>query len=141
MLRMVSVGLVGLLSLVAGCGSGGGPATYAASGTVKFDGQPLKTGDIQFEPETPGLAPDAGQIVNGSYSLKVKAGKKKVKITAAREIPGKSTKGAMGEDIIAKEDFIPANYNSQTELTAEVKASGSNTFNFDLKGTGAPAVK
>ena len=142
MLRMVSISLVGLLSLTAGCGSGGnGPATFSVSGTVKFDGQPIKTGDIQFEPETPGLAPDAGQIVNGSYSLKAKAGKKKVKIMASREIPGKTTKGAMGEDIVAKEDFIPETYNSKTELTAEVKASGGNSFNFDLKGTGAPAAK
>lgn len=142
MLRLVPMGLIGLLSLIVGCSSGSnGPTTYSVSGTVKFDGQPLKTGDILFEPETPGLAPDAGQIANGSYALKAKAGKMKVKITASREIPGKVTKGAMGEDIVAKEDFIPANYNSQTELSAEVKPSGSNTFNFDLQGTGAGAAK
>ncbi len=142
MRRMVSISFVGLLTMIVGCPAGsGGPATYSVSGTVKFDGQPVKTGDIQFEPETPGQAPDAGQIVNGSYTLKAKAGKKKVKITASRDIPGKTTKGAMGEDIVAKEDFIPANYNSKTELTAEVKASGTNSFNFELKGTGAPAAK
>ena len=32
-----------------------------------------------------------------------------------------------------KKRLIPPRYNSQTELTAEVKAGGPNTYTFDLK--------
>lgn len=120
-----------LTFFLAGCGGGSkGPVTYSVSGTVTFDGEPVKKGDIKFVPEEPGAAPDAGSIVDGKYSLSAKGGKKKVQITASRDVPGKTTKGAMGEDIAVKEEFIPARYNSQTELTADV--TGAKTFDFKL---------
>ncbi len=33
-----------------------------------------------------------------------------------------------------KQSYIPAEYNSETTLTAEVVADGSNKFVFDLSG-------
>jgi hypothetical protein len=127
----ISLGL--LVSFSAGCGSSPkGPATHPVSGTVTFDGEPLKTGDIQFEPEAAGTGPDAGAIVNGKFSFRAKAGKKRVKITASRDVAGKTMKGAMGEDIPVREDFVPERYNAKTELTADVQPKGANAFDFKL---------
>jgi hypothetical protein len=127
-----------LSCFMVGCGSGStGPQTYAVSGTVTFDGQPVKSGDILFEPEAKGESPDGGKITDGKFSFRAKQGKMKVKISASREVPGKTTKGAMGEEIVTKEDFIPERYNATTELSETVKTSG-NTFTFALKGDEAP---
>lgn len=133
MLRTFLVIAVGLLPLLSGCSGKDGTETYAVSGTVTFNGQPIKTGDIVFEPESSEVPPDAGQIVDGKYKCKAKAGRMKVRISATREIPGKTTKGAMGEDLVVKEEYIPAKYNTATELTAEIDAADENTVNFELK--------
>lgn len=132
MTRLIPL-MVIAIGFAAGCGSGSNaPPTYAVTGTVTFDGAPLKSGDIRFEPETPGEAPDAGTIADGKFSIRAKAGKKKVRITASREIPGTKTKGAMGEDLAQQEQYIPDRYNANTELTETVK-NGSNTFTFALQ--------
>jgi len=123
-----------LSCLIIGCGSGNtGPQTYEVTGTVTFDGQPVKSGDIQFEPETPGESPDGGPIIDGKFSIRAKPGKNLVSIRATRDVPGQTTKGAMGEDIAKKEEFIPEKYNAATELSETVKTSG-NSFTFTLKG-------
>lgn len=111
-----------------GCG-GAGPRSV--SGTVTVDGQPLTSGEILFEPEDTTKSPDAGQIKDGKFAFSAKTGKVKVKITAMREIPGKTLVGAMGETLASTEQYLPAKYNTATELTAEVKASG-NSFEFPL---------
>ncbi|MDB5385017.1 MAG: hypothetical protein JWM11_663 [Planctomycetaceae bacterium] len=136
MLRIASIGVL-LTCFVLGCGSGSdAPPTFSVSGTITFDGQPVKSGEITFESDEKGVAPDAGPITDGKFSLKAKEGKKLVKIRAMREVPGKATKGAMGEDISAKEQYIPARYNEKTELVESVEAV-SNSFDFTLKGDGA----
>jgi hypothetical protein len=121
-----------LACVTVGCGSGSdGPPTYSVTGTVTVDGQPLKTGDIRFDPEVAGMAPDAAVITDGKFSLRAKTGKKRVVITATRDVPGQTKKGAMGEDIPVTEDFIPARYNTSTELI-ETVTTGTNSFKFDL---------
>ena len=133
MLRTLVIGLIGLAPLLTGCSGKDGTETYPVSGTVSFNGQPVKVGDIVFEPESSEMSPDGGQIIDGKYNCKAKVGRMKVRISATREIPGKTTKGAMGEDIVEKEEYIPAKYNTATELTAEIDAADENTVNFELK--------
>ena len=123
------------MTFLTGCANSG-PATYPVTGTVTFDGQPVQAGDITFESDSGDVSTDAGKIVNGKYECKVKPGRKKVKITASREIPGKSTKGAMGETLTERKEYIPENYNSKTELTAEVDEAPDNKIDFDLKAEG-----
>jgi hypothetical protein len=125
---------------VSGCGGGDGLDRQSISGSVTLDGKPLEKGQIQFLPDvnaqgaaTAGMA----QIEGGSYSLSradgLVPGSYKVSIyagsgdaeSAAPETPGAAPK--------IKKDLIPAKYNSQSKETAEVKAAGGNTFNFDLK--------
>jgi len=120
-------------SLLIGCSANSnGPRTYPVSGSVTLDGTPLKSGDIQFVPESPTEAPDAGVITDGKFSLKAKAGRKKVVITASRDIPGSTKKGAMGEDITEQEQYLPPQYNSSSGLSETVK-EGTNSFTFELK--------
>ncbi len=126
-----AVALLTLLTL-GGCGpSSNAPARYRVSGTVSFDGAPLKSGDIQFVSTSGDGAVDAGTITNGTYAVEATPGAKQVKITASRIVPGKDNPGIPGTPVY--EDFIPAPYNESTTLEAEIKANGNNTANFELQ--------
>lgn len=121
-----------LAILAAGCSGGDGPATYPVAGTVTFDGQPIKEGDILFVSDNPAFGPDAGKITDGRFSLMAKEGKMRVKITAVRELPGPAKKGAMGEEIKPSEQFIPPCYNDKTTLTVNVPLADGKEIEFAL---------
>jgi len=53
------------------------------------------------------------------------------KITATRET-GRKVKTLIGTVVDRQEQYLPARYNRQSELTAEVTAEGPNRFEFDL---------
>jgi len=130
-MRFVWLGLgLAVLLMVLGCDSKSD--LYPVSGTVTFDGQPVKEGDIIFLDPDNKVSPDAGKIENGKFTMKAKKGSKKVDIRATKIEPyPKDKTGAMGE----KEgpvDYIPEKYNLKTELTAEVNAKGENTYEFKL---------
>ncbi len=112
--------------LLTGCGK---PEFETVTGTVTFDGKPVPEGDIRFEPADPKYGPDAEKIINGKFSVQVRPGTRKVTIRATKLVPGKQ--GPMGED--AYEDYIPANYNDNTTLTADVISGKKNEISFSLK--------
>ncbi|HPM83083.1 MAG TPA: hypothetical protein PLF81_20405 [Candidatus Anammoximicrobium sp.] len=118
--------------MIFGCGSSG-LDTNPVSGKVTFDGQPIQEGRITFR----GMGSDprafSAEIKNGQYQMEAVAGKMKVEIIASRPVPGKFDESNPGEKVPVGEMYIPAKYNSQSELTAEV-TSGSNELNFDLTG-------
>jgi hypothetical protein len=116
--------------LVLGCGRGA--RTYPVSGRVTLDGQPLETGDIYFMPVDPNVAADAGKITAGEFRFEAREGKMRVEIRASREVPGK--KSPMGN--IRKEEYIPARYNRETILEADVQPNGKNVYTFELKSGG-----
>lgn len=131
------VGPCAVIVLAAGCGEGDGLPRQAVWGTVKYDGQPLKSGVIQFSPDDPGMKdPVTGgsAIGDGSYSvdraLGLVPGKYKVSIssassaTAGGEAPGSG--GALPKEA------LPAKYNTRSELTAEIKAGESKAIDFEL---------
>lgn len=120
-----------LVSCLIGCGPTG-PKTYPVSGTVTFDGKPVKVGDIIFIPLDRKLGPEAGTISDGKYTLRAKVGKCRVEITAL-DI-GPNTKYMNGSPIA--ENFIPERYNLESELTAEVSPDADNAFNFELHSGG-----
>ncbi len=128
----IGVGWIGFgWVLAAGCG-GSGAATYPVSGTVSFDGQPIPEGRISFVPEDGKAAPDSGPIQNGKFQLRVKPGRHRVEIVADR--PTGKIDPVMG--MAPRESYIPACYNSQTILRAEVTPQGPNQFTFALKSQG-----
>ncbi len=125
-----SVCVLSCASFLVGCGPSG-PEVYSVKGEVKYNSEPLATGDIIFEPTDSEGAASGGSIIQGKYSIKALPGKYKVKINASREIPGKMIPGPSGGQIPAREDYIPAKFNTKTELTAEVDAEPENTINFE----------
>jgi hypothetical protein len=109
-----------------------GPKTYPVTGTVTLDGQALQQADIIFVPLDPALGPDAGQIRDGRFAFRAKAGPKRVEIRTSRPV---RVNTAMGETTIWKNN-LPARYNSQSILRAKVTPRGDNDFKYDLH-TGA----
>jgi hypothetical protein len=112
-----------LCTAVAGCG---GTTRTSVSGKVTFDGEPVPTGQIVFEPIGPGRVGIA-QIADGAYNMPPEqgptAGSYIVRITANRPT-GRKAAGGRGNERKTQmdqyEQFIPARYNEQSELKAEV---------------------
>ena len=63
-------GVLLVILLAPGCGSGGGPGRFAVSGKVTYRGQPVPAGSVAFEPDASrgGSGPGAvAQIKDGRY--------------------------------------------------------------------------
>ena len=114
---------------VVGCGSGTRtpPPRIPVKGTVNVDGKPLSEGEIIFrvagEPGIP--AP----VKDGAFSAQANEGKNQVEISAFKDGPPLSTDL---EKKPTKINTLPAKYNTQTTLSADVKAGGPNEFKFDV---------
>ncbi|HUT91177.1 MAG TPA: hypothetical protein VMY37_16870 [Thermoguttaceae bacterium] len=125
-----------LLTLLAtmtilGCGPSG-LDVLPVSGKVTFDGEPIPEGRIQFRAVDGDKRAFSGQITNGQYELETMPGKMTVEVTASRIIPGQFDESNPDEKVPVGEMYIPARYNSQTELTAEVPAGGIKQLDFAL---------
>jgi hypothetical protein len=123
-----------LLSILPGCSHGG---RMSLEGTVTLDGQPLEKGSILFRPLSDTKGPTAGaDVVGGKFAILSSggpfAGTFRVDITAAgptgRKVPNLRGDGMMDEYT----QYLPARYNSQSELTATVTEKGPNRFEFAL---------
>lgn len=129
-----------LSAAVSGCSKGDGLDRQAVSGQVTFDGHPLKEGEILFFPSQ--NAKDAiatgGHIANGAYAVSQEngpiPGNYKVQITAAggAQAPPANADAMPGTGPIHAKELIPAKYNTETTLSADVKSGAKNTFDFTL---------
>lgn len=132
MIRVAWVGfsVVVACCFVVGCRRGRvEEPTYDVSGSITIDGAPLKDGFINFESEVPdGQPAGSAKITNGAYATKSRAGKKKVMITSDKPT---GEKDSGGFDITV--NWLPAEYNSQSKLTAEITSAGPNKLDFKLK--------
>ena len=121
--------------LSTGCGGGtsDGPDLFPVTGTVQFDGTPVEEGRILFRTDSGAGRAYSTEIKNGSYTLEIEPGPVKVEVTASRVIPGKFGEPASPDEEPPplSEMYIPAKYNSESTLTANVSA-GDNTIPFDL---------
>ena len=79
--------LLVILVVLAGCGGG---SIGEVSGTVKVDGEPLKTGAILFVPADGKTQTAGGNIEDGRYSVKVPVTVMKVSITAPKVLTAAS---------------------------------------------------
>ncbi len=147
--------LMALMICCFGCSGGGTDIDLGTvTGVVTMDGKPLANAIVVFAPEKGNPSTDQTDT-NGNYEPTYNKnakgavlGKHKVSITmgeppAAEVDPDADISQAAAETGIgfeeeanpngkaAKKDPIPAKYNTQTELTADVKA-GANTFDFKL---------
>jgi hypothetical protein len=149
-LAAVAVALPGAL-VPPGCGYDDGIGKrFAVSGRVTYNGQPVKTGSVNFYPEDPNTArPAVGEIQqDGSYRLTTQTpgdgamgGKYKVAISAYDVDTSKTaplTGGVPDQAAVAqapRKSLIPIKYSGTDEsgLTATIGPNSTNTFNFDLK--------
>ena len=131
---------IGLLSwLVAGCGGQQYPLAPVA-GHVQLNGSPLAGALVGFEPVRQGERLDAGP---GSYGTTDAAGHYTLRSLDGDEgaVVGqhrvwirtfRAKEGPNGEVIMVAPERVPSRYNSQTELTFEVKEGGTEEAIFDL---------
>ena len=108
-------------------------------GTVKYKDAAVANGTITFLAEDTGAVVAGTTIKDGAFEIPVvaglPAGKYKVSVSlpdAKGAAPAPKDGDAPGVSREVKE-LLPAKYNRDTELRAEVKAGGPNEFPFDLK--------
>jgi hypothetical protein len=128
----------GLIALGTFLGCGNGPGRTSVSGKVTFDGEPVKSGQIAFEPMSGGRLGIA-QIVDGAYTMPADQGPTPgqyvVRITAVRPTGRQVSAGRTAADqktVDQFEQFIPAKYNDLSELKTEIGAEAEVERNFDL---------
>ena len=117
-----------------GCGHDG---RVSLEGTVTLDGRPMQKGYIRFSPLPGSTGPTAGaDILEGKFVVLPSggpfAGHFQVQITAAESTGRKIRDPRSGAMIDEYTQYLPARYNRQSELQAEVTASGPNQFDFAL---------
>jgi hypothetical protein len=133
---LLGLAVCGLLPFAGGCGDSTG--RQEVTGTVYFKGQPLDQGRIHFVPVGGGPTESGATIENGRYRIPrdngLMPGTYKVSVFSydqkgakvqSEEVPGDPGNTQFKER-------IPAKYNTQTTLTAEVTAGGSNVFDFKI---------
>lgn len=120
-LRHSSFAALVLCGLLTGCG----PSTGSVSGTVTVSGQPATGGIISFVPADGNGSPVTAEIQSGRRdpAQGVVAGAKQVQISIP-VVTGKRPEynGPAEPMIDITEESIPAKYNSETELTFDLKA-------------------
>ena len=127
--------LLGCLVLCAGCHAQGRRALH---GSVTFQDRPVDRGTITFLTTSgpPGRV-GGGLIQKGHYDIPAAQGLEPGVYRVAISWPGPG--GTLSPEEIAAgaspkaQETLPAAYNKETTLTIEVKASGSNQFDFHLK--------
>lgn len=128
-----------------GCSGGGGDGLprRAVAGKVTLDGKPLDAALLIMMPETPGESPTpaSAQVKDGAFAIPAEtgpvAGRYKVSVSVQKPVSRKGAQqpagGAVDDfDTTPTKESLPARYNSQTTLTADVTDTGPNEFNFPL---------
>lgn len=142
-----SISVVPLLSFglctLSGCGSAGElPELGHVSGTVTFDGQPLRGVEVAFHPVE---GRPAFGITNseGVYTLQYKPETPGCKVGQNRVTIGNAEgddqdPGVEGDELMQKpgkqRPRIPSRFNEKSELEREVKP-GENAFDFALSSS------
>lgn len=127
----VCVALIGLAYLSSGCSNSdnqNAPVLYDVTGAVFVNGEPLTNGAITLEPADGKGGVYGEQIQDGQFLIKASAGEKRVSITASRP---SNELGPDGKPM--DEQFLPAEYNAKTKLTAAVSPSEKNVLEFKIE--------
>ena len=118
-----------------GCGRSVAEKKYPLSGTVTLDGEPLAEAEIYLLTKETGDV-DSVSVRNGTFEGEAKPGNRRVEIRAYREgEPVAPMPGAEPEP--SRVNYIPARYNAESTLTAEVTPEGPNQFTFELTSDGS----
>ncbi len=120
-----------LIGAIVGCSLG---SEATVSGEVTLDGVPIQNGTISFIPADGETATAGGRIEDGTYSVVVPPGPKRVEISATKVVGQRPAyEGAPDSPMVERrESIIPERYNVQSDLTLDVQ-SGRNVQNFALE--------
>ncbi|NQV27836.1 MAG: hypothetical protein HQ518_26095 [Rhodopirellula sp.] len=130
--------LLGCLLFISGCGSEDPLGRVAVTGAVMLDDQPVNSGTIRFSPiEGNQHATVAGApITNGLYKIAqahgLASGTYKVFVSASQSESEPGDPMAPGYKEPVARELIPARYNTQTELTAEISTTAKKNIDFSL---------
>lgn len=138
MLRLSRAVVLAAAFGLTGCGDG--LYRQAVSGSVSFQGTPVKSGSVVFVPIDASVKTTGGSAVrDGRYAISqelgLSPGKYRVSFTAMDKevfgpaIPGDSMPAA--KDM--PKDLLPAKYAAASTLEADVTRGGDNVFNYELK--------
>jgi hypothetical protein len=114
------------------------PRRFALEGRVTVDGAPLESGTMAWIPTGQTGGPTCGgSITRGRFAIPApegaREGEYRVEITASRQSERADSLGldgmTMGYSVI---QYLPARYNSESELVATVIRSGKNLYTFEL---------
>jgi hypothetical protein len=136
-----NAGWLGLgLFLMAGCGS---TDRIGVEGTVTLDGKPLEAGNLTLIPMSGTKGPTAGSdIQDGTFRIDgakgVLAGTFRVEITAGREAKNQRTvyNEMVNKWITPWEPYLPARYNTASELRLEIVPGKHEPVEFALRMEG-----
>jgi hypothetical protein len=122
-----------LVGLILGCSAHSTDGTV--SGTVTLDGEPLKTGNIRFDPADGRTSTADAIIKDGKFMAKVPPGDKRVSIMASKVVGKKKMYDTADSPVIdLTEEMLPKRYNANSELSLTVKAGKQEPEPaFDLK--------
>jgi len=106
-------------------------------GTVTIDGQPMAEGCVRLIPDEGTSGPTAGAIIsNGRFTIDgakgTFAGRFRVEILATRPTGQSTVDPVTGERVPVRAQYVPARYNAESELTAEIVAGQPNRLEFNL---------
>ena len=132
-----------LIGLAVGCGPADGLNRQAMSGTVTVDGQPLTSGAILFEPETEQSGTAVGSTIRQGTFLITRdqgavPGTYRVRVYASSRTQAPLAKGQTERTPRPMVERLPARYNTQSRLRAEVVARRGNKYVFDLISIESP---
>ncbi len=118
-----------------GCGSANEVQTVEVSGTVDLDGMPIETGYVSFFPADGKGATAGVPVTNGAFKGPVPPGDKKVQINAPRKTGQRKAYDTPDSPMIdVVEEQVPARYNVNTELKADIKNGENAPLKFSLTG-------
>ncbi|MEX0642580.1 MAG: hypothetical protein WD468_07755 [Pirellulales bacterium] len=123
------------VALYSGCSPNS--SRLGVEGNVTVDGNPLPLGKISFTPLPGTPSPTAGATITDGYfqvpaDKGLRAGTFRVEIKAVRATGKQMRDDLSGEVIERREQYIPARYNENSELTAEIKAGDSEPLEFAI---------
>lgn len=131
----IAIGLVLTCISIASLGCGGAdpkaPKLYTVSGTVTWDGQPLKDAAMVFR-SSDGKNSAGATVTDGKFTAKLVAGTSNVQVNSLVDSPdGKFKEENPGQRVPVKVELIPKKYNSETTLKIDVKGDTKDA-KFDL---------
>jgi len=105
----------------------------SVSGTVTFEGQPVKSGTITFVKSDGDLMREGAVIQDGSFEAHVPPGNYKIELNAQKVVRTRTQKGFDGKDeeVQVTEELFPERYNTKTSLTTKIDR-GANTVKLDI---------